>query len=108
MTTYMEPFNAAAFGGEGWSPRSMAMREELGNVWGACGMSSDYTRLKAVLLHRPGDELLASANPNEVLMIKQLDLTRAQTQHDGIAEAYRQAGVAVYYVEPGNQHTLLA
>ncbi len=100
MTNNMEPFDAAAYGGEGWSPRSAALKEELGSVWGACGMSSDYTRLMAVLLHRPGEELLASANPNEVLMIEPLDLARARTQHDGIAEAYRQAGVVVHYVEP--------
>lgn len=108
MTNNMEPFDAAAFGGEGWSPRSATLREELGNVWGACGMSSDYTRLKAVLLHRPGEELLASANPNEVLMIEPLDLARAQVQHDGIAEAYRQAGAAVHYVEPGERPLLPA
>ena len=103
MTTHMEPFNVAAYGGEGWSPRSVAMREELGNVWGACGMSSDYTRLKAVLLHRPGKELLASANPNEALMFESLNLTRAQAQHDAIAQAYRQAGVTTHYVEPGKR-----
>ena len=96
-------YKAAAFGGEGWSPRTAHLSEELGNIWGNCGMDTEWSRLKSVLLHRPGSELDASANFNDVLMLDSLDLARAQSQHDAIAQAYRDAGVAVHYVEPDGQ-----
>jgi N-dimethylarginine dimethylaminohydrolase len=103
MSYQTEPFNVSAYGGQGWSPRTMSLAEELGNVWGPAGVSTEWSRLKSVLLHRPGDELKASADPNSVQMIEPLDLACAQAQHDGLAEAYRQAGVRVQYVEPSCQ-----
>ncbi|MCA9921031.1 MAG: hypothetical protein KC421_01600 [Anaerolineales bacterium] len=105
MTIQTKSFKASAYGGEGWSPRLQSLAEELGSVWGICGSSSEWTRLKAVLLHRPGSELAASADPKAVQMLDSLDLERAQTQHDAIAQAYRDAGVAVHYVEPTSQPT---
>lgn len=95
-----EPFNAAAYGGEGWSPRTLPLRQEVGTVWAACGVSTEWAPLRSVLLHRPGDELGASNDPDAVQMIEPLDLIRAQDQHDRMAEAYRAAGVTVHYVEP--------
>jgi len=100
MTNQTEPFKAAAYGGEGWSPRNTSLEEELGEVWGACGVSTEWAPLKAVLLHKPGPELQASTNPNAVQMLEPLDLKRAQEQHDAIAEAYQKAGVTVHYVDP--------
>lgn len=101
-----EPFGAAAYGGDGWSPRVNSLSQELGDVWGSCGISSEWAPLKSVLLHRPGPELNASAsNPNGVQMIEPLDLNRAREQHDGIAEAYRSVGVTVHYVDPPGQAT---
>ncbi len=95
-----KPFNASAYGGAGWSPRSQSLAEELGRVWGRCGSASEWSPLKAVLLHRPGPELAASADPEAVQMLAPLDIARAQAQHDAIAQAYREAGAAVHYVEP--------
>ena len=103
MSDQIEPFDVAAYGGDGWSPRTQSLAEEIGNIWGCAGLNSESSRLKAVLLHRPGDELNASVDPNSVQMIEPLDLALAQAQHDGIAEAYRQAGVTVHYVEPLHQ-----
>jgi N-dimethylarginine dimethylaminohydrolase len=91
---------ASAYGGEGWRPRARSTREEIGDLWAACGVSSEWSRLRSVLLHRPGDELAASADFNAVNMLEPLDLARAQAQHDAMAHAYREAGVAVYYAEP--------
>jgi N-dimethylarginine dimethylaminohydrolase len=90
----------SAYGGEGWRPRSRSTHEELGDLWAACGMASEWSRLRAILLHRPGDELAASADFNAVNMLEPLDLARAQAQHDTMARAYREAGVAVHYAEP--------
>jgi len=98
-------FNASAYGGEGWSPRTQSLAEELGSVWGNCGSASEWSRLQAVLLHRPGPELTASVNPTAVQMLSPLNLERARVQHNTIAQAYRNAGVTVHYVDPTNQPT---
>jgi N-dimethylarginine dimethylaminohydrolase len=100
MSYQTEPFNAAAYGGEGWSPRASSLADELGRLWGACGVSTEWARLKAVLLHRPGPELAASTDPNAVQMLEPLDLELAQAQHAAMAQAYRAAGVTVYNVDP--------
>ncbi len=93
-------FGSAAYGGDNWSPRVLPHEAEIGTVWAGYGASSEWTRLKAVLMHRPGDEIAASAEPEKAQMLAPLDLKRAQAQHDGIAAAYRSAGVEVHYVEP--------
>jgi N-dimethylarginine dimethylaminohydrolase len=93
-------FGSSAYGGENWSPRVLPHAAEIGTVWSGYGAGSEWTRLKAVLMHRPGDELAASADPEKAQMLARLDLKRAQLQHDGIAAAYRSAGVEVHYVEP--------
>mgnify|MGYP000231292519 CR=1 FL=1 len=91
---------AAAYGGAGWSPRTSTLREEIGVIWGACGVSAEVTPLEAVLLHRPGIELAQIADPDEVQMLASLDVDRAKRQHDDLAQAYRDAGVTVHYVDP--------
>jgi len=93
-------FSSAAYGGQGWSPRVRPLRQEIGDVWGACGVNSEWAALKAVLLHKPGPELAASNDPDAVQMLAPLDLAMAQVEHDGIAQAYCKAGVTVHYVEP--------
>ena len=95
-----KPFNAAAYGGAGWSPRTTSLRQEIGTVWGTCGVATEWSPLRAVLLHRPGGELDAVADPDAVQMLAPLDIDRARRQHDALAQAYRDAGVAVHYVEP--------
>lgn len=91
---------AAAYGGAGWSPRTTPLRQEIGQVWGSCGVASEWTALKAVLLHRPGVELEELSDPDRVQMLGRVDANRVRDQHDGLAQAYREAGVAVYYVQP--------
>lgn len=100
MTHHTEPFEVSAYGGAGWSPRIMPLSQELGGIWGACGVSTEWAPLKSVLLHWPGPELDASAEPNAVQMLEPLDVALAQAQHKAMAQAYREAGVTVYYVEP--------
>ncbi len=100
MKIQTEPFDAAAYGGQGWSPRTASMEEEIGRIWSTCGVSTEWEPLKAVLLHKPGPELGESTDPNKVQMLEPLDLQKAQDQHDAIANAYRNEGVTVHYVEP--------
>lgn len=94
-------FRASAYGGPGWSPRSTSLRHEIGKVWGECGVATEWSPLKSVLLHRPGRELEASSEPDQAQMLAPLDASRAQAQHDAMAQAYRDAGVIVHRVDPG-------
>jgi arginine deiminase len=96
---------AAAYGGRGWSPRSLGLRQEIGEVWSSCGMDTEWAPLKAVLLHRPGEELDELGDPDSVQMLAPVDAARVRQQHDLLAQAYREASVAVHYVEPDSTPT---
>jgi len=95
-----DPSTPAAYGGAGWSPRTASLRQEIGRLWGRCGLADEWSPLKAVLLHRPGPELAAVADPNDAHMLAPLDAAQAGRQHDALAQAYRDAGVRVHYVQP--------
>ena len=90
----------AAYGGASWSPRTVSLRQEIGHLWETCGVATEWSPLKAVLLHRPGAEMESIADPDAVQMLAPLDVERARAQHDAMAQAYREAGVRVHYVEP--------
>ena len=100
-----EPFDAAAYGGPGWSPRVKTTLQEIGTIWSPCGIQSEYAPLKSVLLHEPGAELTASDDPNKMQMIEMLNVKRAQRQHQAMARAYEQAGVTVHHVKPARPAT---
>jgi N-dimethylarginine dimethylaminohydrolase len=100
MSRQQSTFGLSAYGGEGWSPRNQSLAAELGGVWGPCGIDSEWRSLRGVLLHRPGTELEASSSPNDVQMLAPIDVARAGEEHDAMAQAYRDAGVAVHSVEP--------
>jgi N-dimethylarginine dimethylaminohydrolase len=97
----------AAYGGATWSPRVASLREELAtgerdpddSPWGGWGVSSEYGRLRAVLLRRPGPELDEIADVDAAQMRADLRPDVARAQHDALAEAYRGHGVAVHHVE---------
>jgi arginine deiminase len=89
----------AAYGGPGWSPRKTGLREEIGTLWAPCGVQSEWARLRAVLLHRPGSEL-AAADPDAVQQLAAVDASLAAAQHDALATAYRDEGIMVHYVDP--------
>ena len=91
---------SAAYGGEGWQPRSRPLRDEVDSVWGSFGMDSEWAPLKAVLLHRPGVELEIADDPASVQFEDRVDYDLARAQHDAIALAYRDAGVTVHYLDP--------
>ena len=96
-------FGLSAYGGDGWSPRIRDTAAEIGEIWGACGIDSEWRRLRAVLLHRPGAELEASRNPNDVQMLAPIDVARAGEEHDALAQAYRDNQVTVHEVEPAGE-----
>ena len=94
-------FNTSAYGGPGWSGRVASHREEIGSLWTSSGINSEWGTLRAVLLHRPGEELEASSSdPDSVQMLGPVDFAKARDQHDTMAEAYLRHGITVHYVEP--------
>jgi len=94
--------DVAAHGGAGWSARSKSLRDEIGEIWRVCGVESEWSRLKAVLMHRPGPEIETVANANKALMFDVPNPILARCQHDSLVAAYRNAGVTVFYVEPSS------
>ena len=90
----------AAYGGPGWAPRKKSLRDEIGSIWNSCGINSEWASLKAVLMHRPGNEIENIKNPNEAQMLETPVLDKLQKQYDDIAETYRKSNVSVSYVEP--------
>ncbi|MEJ2732541.1 MAG: amidinotransferase [Anaerolineae bacterium] len=93
-------FSASAYGGPGWSPRTTSLHQELGTLWRSCGVMTEWSPLKAILLHRPSTELAGSLGPDQLQMLEALDFAKARQQHDALAQAFRDAGVAVAYVDP--------
>jgi N-dimethylarginine dimethylaminohydrolase len=96
----MDFFTAAAYGGQGWSPRGTTLDQELGSIWRSCGVDNEWAPLREVLLHCPGAELEQVADPDQVQMMAPLDVARAQRQHGDLAAAYEDAGVTVHRVAP--------
>lgn len=90
-------FGAAAYGGDGWAPRVAAHADEIGTLWTGCGIDSEWRRLTAVALCRPGAEI-AVADVDASQFLGALDAGRAQSEHDALADAYRAHGVRVIEV----------
>ncbi len=91
---------AAAYGGEGWSPRAESHKDDIGTIWETCGINSEWMPLKAVLLHTPGEEWQHIQNPDAVQMLDAPDLEMARQQHLAITQVYQSAGVQVHQVAP--------
>ena len=90
----VQAHEAAAYGGPGWRPRMRAHAEELGDLWAACGLDSEWRPLRKVLLSPPG-AALAVGEPDANLYLDRPDPARAAEEHTALAEAYRRAGVTV-------------
>ena len=93
-------YQASAYGGENWSPRDRSHRDDIGSLWSACGVGSEWRPLKSVILHSPGEEMNQIMDPESVQMLAIPDLHLAQEQHKGISRAYQNAGVTVHNVNP--------
>ncbi len=98
-------YKAAAYGGENWSPRIQSHHAEIGSLWTASGINSEWAELKTVLLHEPGEEWNDLADPDAVQMLDNVDLDLGRKQHAAMAQAYHAAGVTVHYVEPAQTPT---
>src|SRR6195952_1781538 len=65
------------------------------------GATSEVGRLRTVLLHRPGPELsrLTPRNNDQLLFDGVPWVARAQEEHDAFAQALRDRGVEVLYLD---------
>jgi N-dimethylarginine dimethylaminohydrolase len=94
-------FGTAAYGGENWSQRHATHQQELGEIWGGCGIDSEWRQLTSVLLHCPGEELNAAQDdPESVQMLGAVDVARARYEHNAMVEVYQSEKVEVHFVEP--------
>jgi arginine deiminase len=90
----------SAYGGKNWRPREKSHRAEIGSLWRSCGIDSEWMPLQSVLLHQPGIEWETLSDPNDAQMLSVPDVELASQQHTCLADAYREAGVTVHYVDP--------
>jgi N-dimethylarginine dimethylaminohydrolase len=102
---YQKSILAATYGGRGWSPRTQTLAQEMGTLWGDWGQNLEWAPLRSVLLHRPGPEVEGLTDPDAVQMLATLDSDRFRREHDALAKAYRDAGVEVCYLHPGEPVT---
>jgi arginine deiminase len=101
MTNKTDLSHLPAYGGPGWQPRGAPLRQELGTHWARCGMDSEWRTLKSVLLHPPGRELDAAQDDPEAHLLREApDPEGCQAEHEALAQAYRDEGVAVHLVAP--------
>ena len=95
--------NIKAIPGERWFPLETTIEEDFKEYWGGdWGCSSEYTRLRAVLMHRPGEEV-EDFDYNEVRFRAPVDPELFRAQHDALADYYRSHGIAVYYTPGGRK-----
>ena len=92
--------STSAYGGSGWSPRAKSLIDEVGSVWDHFGVTSEMATLRSVMLHCPGHELNAIFEPDAMQMLDKLDVEKARFQHDMLSQAYTNAGIKVYQVNP--------
>lgn len=88
----------AAHGGDQWQARD---RDALATV----GVSTEYGRLRRVIMHRPGVEIDGITNPGKVLWDDIVEPTAARQQHDNLTRIYRSFGVDVIELSPGERAT---
>lgn len=90
-----------AIKGERWFSLDTSIEQDMISYWGGdWGCSSEYTRLRAVLLHRPGKEV-DNFDFENVRFRESVDPIMFQRQHDELADYFRSHGVDVYYTEKG-------
>ena len=91
----------AAYGGLGWRPRTATLGAEISAGAGVAApfrSDSEYRRLKAVLLYRPGPELASIRDPNSAQHLQALDVPRLRREISELAAAYRRLGIAAEWI----------
>ena len=86
--------------GERWFPAETRFVDELEDLWGRWGCSSEVEKLRAVLLRRPGPEIegVNATNFQDYRWKSFMDVGKARAEQDHLAQIYRDHGVEVHYV----------
>ncbi|MFA9556357.1 dimethylarginine dimethylaminohydrolase family protein [Evansella sp. AB-rgal1] len=87
--------------GERWFPSEQTFSDEMKDLWGDWYCDSEVGKLRAVLMHRPGQEVEGITDDNfaEYRFRAAMNPVRARQQQDELANIYRDHGVDVHYVE---------
>ena len=93
------PFDIDAIPGERWFPKETNFTDDIIEYWGDWGVSSEVETLKAVLMRRPGKEIEEFDASKVRFSDDPVDVELIRKQHDAVADAYREFGVKVYYVD---------
>ncbi|NLW69884.1 MAG: amidinotransferase [Eubacteriaceae bacterium] len=88
-----------AIPGERWFPKLTDFEEDMKEYWGDWGVSSEVTKLRAVLMRRPGREIEDFDAEYARFSEEPLDIELMRKQHDEVAQIYRENDIKVYYVE---------
>ena len=91
----------ATFGGPGWSPRELSHAAEVaaGDLWGPCGVRSEWAPLRAVALATPGDRLGDVADPDSLLLLEAPDLDVMRGQTSAAVRFYEGRGIRVHLLQ---------
>jgi len=89
-----------AHGGDGWKQRSSSYLEEIGIIFGEFGSNSEYSELRKVILHIPGNELNLTGDPKEFDFYNFPEKEKAREQILNLSDIYHENGVDVVYLDP--------
>lgn len=94
----MESINHSAYQGKNWQARTQDFRDETnGNIWANHRVSSEYARLKAVLLYCPKEEIL-HADPNSIQHLEPINPVAIAKNFQDLARIYQEHKVEVHWV----------
>jgi N-dimethylarginine dimethylaminohydrolase len=89
----------SAHGGNGWYERELLHSQEIGAVWENCGVWSETSQLRHVLLRKPGKEIENIHSASEILWTNIMNPSKAIEQHQSLSEIYRKHGVKIDYID---------
>ena len=87
-----------AISGERWFPQETTIIDDMKNLWGDWGVSSEVDTLKAVLVRRPGKEI-ENFDWQAARFKSSISPEKFRAQHDSLINIYKDHGVNVHYVE---------
>ena len=87
-----------ALPGERWYAKETTIEEDMAELWGQWGVSSEVDPLRAVLMRRPGKEI-DDFDWQAARFKGPISPERFRAQHDALTEIYRKYGVVVHYIE---------
>ncbi|OGS38705.1 MAG: hypothetical protein A2506_02800 [Elusimicrobia bacterium RIFOXYD12_FULL_66_9] len=68
-------------------------------MWAPWRVDSEYRRLEAIVLHRPGAEIGMIREPNKIQHLARIETAALAVEFRRIAAAFRKLGVKVYEIE---------